>query len=136
MYLEKIESPSDIKKLSEEELKILCHEVRNLIVEVTKENGGHLASSLGAVELIVAMLYVFDAEQDKMIFDVGHQSYAYKILTKRKEAFSKIRTEGGISGFPNMKESKYDAFSTGHSSTSISVFLLFFPSSSVSSSLL
>lgn len=106
-----------------DELEQLCSEIRSYILECCSTNPGHLASSLGAVELIVATHYVFDTPSDKFIFDVGHQAYAHKILTGRKEAFRTNRTRGGISGFPNMAESPYDAFGVGHSSTSISAAL-------------
>ncbi len=118
--LEKINSPADIKSLSMEELNVLCKEIRELIVDTVSKNGGHLASSLGAVELAVALHYVFDAPEDKIIWDVGHQAYAHKILTERKEVFRTLRTYGGISGFPKREESIYDVITTGHSSTSIS----------------
>ncbi len=121
MYLENISSPQDVKNLSVEELEILCHEVRDTIVQVTRENGGHLASNLGIVELSVALLYVFDTKDDKIIYDVGHQSYTHKILTGRREEFENLRKVGGVSGFPKTKESFHDAFNTGHASTSISV---------------
>lgn len=106
--------------LSEEELGALCAELRERIIEVTLKNGGHLSSSLGAVELTVALLRVFNPDSDKIIFDVGHQSYAYKLLTKRLDRFPTLRRKGGIAGFPRMDESPYDFFTTGHSSTSIS----------------
>ena len=121
--LDKINSPADIKGLSMAELQKLCSEIRAHMVDCLSRNPGHLASSLGAVELIVGMHYVFDAPSDKLIFDVGHQAYAHKILTGRKDKFKDIRTAQGISGFPNMSESEYDAFGTGHSSTSISAAL-------------
>lgn len=121
--LNTIDSPSDIRKLSIAQLEKLCGELRSYIVECCSRNPGHLASSLGAVELIVGMHYVFNTPEDKLVFDVGHQSYAHKILTGRREAFAKARTRGGISGFPRMSESEYDAFGTGHSSTSISAAL-------------
>ena len=121
--LDRINTPADIKGLSLAELEKLCSEIRAHIVDCLSRNPGHLASSLGAVELIVGMHYVFDAPSDKLIFDVGHQAYAHKILTGRRDSFRDIRTSGGISGFPNMKESEYDAFGTGHSSTSISAAL-------------
>lgn len=121
--LDRINSPSDIKNLDVEQLRQLCAEIREYIIEVCSTNPGHLASSLGAVEIIVGYHYVFDAGCDRIVFDVGHQAYAHKILTGRREAFRLMRTEGGISGFPNSKESPYDAFSVGHSSTSISAAL-------------
>lgn len=106
--------------LGEEELGALCAEIRERILDVTLKNGGHLSSSLGAVELTVALLRVFNPDSDKIIFDVGHQSYAYKLLTKRLDRFPTLRRKGGIAGFPRMDESPYDFFTTGHSSTSIS----------------
>lgn len=123
--LDKIDSPKDLKNLSIEQLKQLCEEIRSYIIEVTSKNPGHLASSIGAVELIVAMHYVYDAPEDKLVFDVGHQAYAHKIITGRREAFKTLRTEAGISGFPNRDESPYDCFGVGHSSTSISAALGF-----------
>ena len=123
--LDKIESPEDLRKLSKKKLKLLCEEIRDYMVKCCAENPGHLASSLGAVELIVALHYIYDTPKDKLIFDVGHQAYAHKILTGRREAFKTNRTKGGISGFPKMAESPYDAFGAGHSSTSISAALGF-----------
>ena len=123
MILDKINSPDDVRGLTIEELKTLCEETRHYIVQCCSENPGHLASSLGAVELIVGLHYVFDTPKDKLVFDVGHQAYAHKILTDRKEAFKKNRMEDGISGFPNRDESPYDAFGAGHASTSISAAL-------------
>lgn len=123
MILDKINSPADVRKLNIDELKPLCGEIRDYIIRCCSENPGHLASSLGAVELIVGLHYVFDTPKDKLIFDVGHQAYAHKILTGRKEAFRKNRMPDGISGFPNRDESVYDAFGAGHASTSISAAL-------------
>lgn len=123
--LDKINSPADLKGLGMEELRQLCAELRGYIIECCSTNPGHLASSLGAVELIVGMHYVFDAPGDKIVFDVGHQAYAHKILTGRREAFRTLRTEGGLSGFPKRSESEYDCFGAGHSSTSISAALGF-----------
>lgn len=121
--LDEIKAPGDVKKLSEKELPGLVDEVRSRIVDVTLKNGGHLASSLGAVELIVALLRVFDPRYDRVVFDVGHQAYAWKILTGRNARFETLRTEGGVSGFPKMSESPYDHFGVGHSSTSLSAAL-------------
>ena len=121
--LDKIDSPADIRKLSIEELPQLCSEIREYMVDCCSRNPGHLASSLGTVEMIVATHYVFDTPDDKLVFDVGHQAYAHKIVTGRREAFEHNRTKGGISGFPNRDESQYDVFGTGHSSTSISAAL-------------
>ena len=119
-YLDKINSPTDLKKLSIDELNILCSEIRDLIIKTVANNGGHLSPNLGTVELTVAMHYVYDTPTDKIVWDVGHQSYTHKILTGRKDKLSTIRTKGGLSGFPKRSESEYDAFNVGHSSTSIS----------------
>lgn len=118
--LESVRDFKGLRGLSSAELRTLCAELREKITSVTLKNGGHLASSLGAVELTVALLRFYDPDCDKIIFDVGHQSYAYKILTKRLDAFDTLRTKDGIAGFPRMGESRYDFFTTGHSSTSIS----------------
>ena len=123
--LEKVDSPKDIKGLGMAELKQLCAEIRQYMVECCSVNPGHLGSSLGAVELIVGLHYVYDAPEDKLVFDVGHQAYAHKIITGRREAFRKNRMKDGISGFPKRSESEYDAFGAGHSSTSISAALGF-----------
>ena len=125
MLLEKINSPADIRSLDTEQLKQLCAEVRQYMVECCAKNPGHLGSSLGAVELIVGLHKVFDTPKDKIVFDVGHQAYAHKILTGRRDAFRKNRTRDGISGFPKRSESPYDAFGAGHSSTAISAALGF-----------
>ncbi|MDQ1331783.1 MAG: 1-deoxy-D-xylulose-5-phosphate synthase, partial [Thermodesulfobacteriota bacterium] len=121
--LDKINSPEDLKSLSRSDLPALASEIRELIVDVVSKNGGHLASSLGAVELAIAIHYVFDAPVDKIIWDVGHQAYAHKIITGRREKFNTLRKHEGICGFTRMCESEYDSFSTGHSSTSISAGL-------------
>ncbi len=121
--LEKINTPADLKKLSRKQLPDLAQEIRKVIVEVVSKNGGHLASSLGSVELTIAIHYVFDTPNDKLIWDVGHQAYAHKLLTGRHDQFHSLRQYKGISGFTRMKESPYDTFSTGHSSTSISAGL-------------
>jgi 1-deoxy-D-xylulose-5-phosphate synthase len=121
--LEKINSPADLKQLSRDELPQLASEIREAIVEVVSHSGGHLASSLGAVELAIAIHYVFDLPQDKLIWDVGHQAYAHKILTGRRQQFNTLRQHKGLSGFTRYSESPYDAFTTGHSSTSISASL-------------
>lgn len=123
MFLEKIDSPTDLRKLNPEQLPILAGEIRQRILEVVAQTGGHLASSLGAVELIIALHYCLDAPFDKIIFDVGHQAYAHKILTGRNKDFFKLRRYQGISGFPSIDESSYDVFTTGHSSTSVSLAL-------------
>ena len=121
--LDNINSPEDLRKLPENQLGELCSQVREYMIECCSVNPGHLASSLGAVEIITALHYLYDTPQDKIVFDVGHQAYAHKILTGRREAFKTNRTEGGISGFPNREESPYDAFGVGHSSTSVSAAL-------------
>ena len=121
--LDRIDSPADIKGYSMEQLRELCVELRQYIIECCSRNPGHLAASLGAVELIVGIHYVYDTPQDKLVFDVGHQAYAHKVLTGRREAFASMRTQGGISGFPSRDESPYDAFGVGHSSTSVSAAL-------------
>lgn len=121
--LDKINCPADVKKLQNDELEQLATELRRFMIESVSETGGHLAPSLGTVDLILALCSIFDFPEDKVIFDVGHQSYAYKIITGRKEKFSSLRQLGGISGFPKGEESEYDAFNTGHSSTSISAGL-------------
>ena len=118
--LDQIESPFDVKKLDPEELERLCSELREEILSTVSRNGGHLASNLGVIELTVALHYVFDLPRDKVIWDVGHQSYAHKILTGRKDRFHTLRQYEGISGFPKRDESPYDAFDSGHSGTSIS----------------
>ena len=121
--LDTINSLQDFKALKEEQLPALCDELRAFLIEKVSKTGGHLASSLGAVELIVAMHYVFDSPTDKLVFDVGHQSYVHKILTGRKDAFDTLRQENGISGFPKFSESEHDVFNTGHASTAISAAL-------------
>ena len=123
--LNKIDSPADLRSLSMEEKKRLCGEIRQYIVECCAKNPGHLGSSLGAVELIVALHSVYDTPEDKLVFDVGHQAYAHKIVTGRRDIFRKNRTRDGISGFPRRDESPYDAFGAGHASTSISAALGF-----------
>lgn len=118
--LEKIQKPNDIKKILADQLPALAEEIREFIIESLSKTGGHLASNLGVVELTIAMHRVFDLPKDKLIWDVGHQSYTHKILTGRKDGFETLRREGGISGFPKRSESDCDVFDTGHSSTSIS----------------
>lgn len=121
--LDQIESPADLKQLPRSELKPLAAEIRERIVEVVSRNGGHLASSLGAVELAIAIHYVFDTPRDKVIWDVGHQAYAHKLLTGRRRQFDSLRRFNGLSGFTKRSESDFDTFTTGHSSTSISAAL-------------
>lgn len=122
-YLDKVTGPADIRALTPEQLGCLCTEIRDYMVHCCAENPGHLASSLGAVEIITAVHSIYDTPKDKLVFDVGHQAYAHKILTGRKDAFKGNRTREGISGFPNRSESPYDTFGVGHSSTSISAAL-------------
>ena len=121
--LETIESPADVKALSEQQLTQLCAEIREKLIDVVSVNGGHLSSNLGVVELTVAMHRVFDCPADSIVFDVGHQSYTHKMLTGRYKEIDTIRREGGLSGFPKRSESAYDAFNAGHASTSISAAL-------------
>ena len=123
--LSKVDSPADVKRLSLDELRELCEEIRHYMIECCSVNPGHLGPSLGAVELIVALHYVYDAPEDKLVFDVGHQAYAHKIITGRRDAFRKNRMKDGISGFLKRSESEYDAFGVGHSSTSVSAALGF-----------
>jgi 1-deoxy-D-xylulose-5-phosphate synthase len=121
MLLENIKSPQDLRKLSEEQLSVLASEIRAKIIEVVAQTGGHLASSLGAVELTLALHYCLDTPRDKIIFDVGHQAYTHKIVTGRCKDFSCLRQYDGLSGFPCKDESPYDNFTTGHSSTAVSL---------------
>jgi len=121
--LDGIDSPADLKKLSVDELPVLAQEIRDNIISTVASSGGHLASSLGAVELIIGVHYCLNAPEDMIIWDVGHQAYAHKILTGRKSRFATLRKAGGLSGFPNKYESEYDVFTTGHGSTSISTAL-------------
>ena len=123
MILERINQPNDIKNLNWDELDVLAAEIREFLVQKVSENGGHLASNLGVVELTIAMHMAYDLPKDKMIFDVGHQAYTHKILTGRKEGFDTLRKFKGMSGFPKRSESDCDSFDTGHSSTSISAGL-------------
>lgn len=123
MFIEQIKSPEDLKAFHIEELKILAEEIRNVIIERVSINGGHLSPNLGVVELTIALHYVFSSPSDKIVWDVGHQSYTHKLLTGRYKDFHTLRRHGGISGFPRISESPHDAFGTGHSSTSISAAL-------------
>jgi 1-deoxy-D-xylulose-5-phosphate synthase len=123
--LDRIASSADVKSLSMEERILLAEEVRLRMVEVIRRNGGHLASSLGVVELTIALLSIYDPLVDRIVWDVGHQSYPWKMLTGRAGRFDTIRTPGGLSGFPKREESQCDAFGTGHSSTAISAGLGF-----------
>jgi len=121
--LDKVNDPGDVKRLNQDELSELCSELRELLVSRVSENGGHLASNLGVVELAVALHRVFDSPKDKIVWDVGHQSYVHKLLTGRREQFSSLRQYQGLSGFPDRNESPHDAFTTGHGGTSISAAL-------------
>ncbi len=121
--IKQVNTPSDLKKLHGNQLNAYCESLRRFILQTVPYTGGHLASSLGAVELSVALHYVFDCPKDKILWDVGHQAYAHKIITGRADRFGALRTNGGISGFPRMRESEYDAFTMGHSSNSLSVGL-------------
>ena len=121
--LDFINSPKDLRTLGPDELQILTHELRETIISTVAETGGHLAPSLGVVELTMALHYVFNTPEDKLIWDVGHQAYAHKILTGRKDIFHTLRKYKGLSGFPKRSESIYDPVETGHSSTSISYSL-------------
>ena len=121
--LERIDSSADVKRLRRDELPALCEELRAFIVENVAKTGGHLASNLGTVELTVALHRVYDSEKDRIVFDVGHQSYTHKILTGRRERFSTLRQFGGLSGFPKPYEAVDDAFIAGHASNSVSVAL-------------
>lgn len=123
MILDRIKGPEDVKNLDVKALNALAEEIRSFLIETTSHTGGHLASNLGVVELTIAMFRAFDLPKDKIIWDVGHQSYTHKILSGRKEYFDGLRQFGGLSGFPKRKESPFDAFDTGHSSTSISAGL-------------
>lgn len=119
MYLEKVNSPEDLKKLDLKKLEVLAGEIREFLIKSVSETGGHLASNLGVVELTMALHYCFSVPRDKIVWDVGHQAYTHKILTKRKDKFDTLRKINGLSGFPNPSESEYDSFNAGHSSTSI-----------------
>ena len=123
--LNKVDKPADLTKLNFEELEILASDIRGFMVDVVSETGGHLASSLGAVETTIALYKVFDIDHDKVIWDVGHQAYAHKILTGRKSSFKTLRQYKGVSGFLKPSESKYDFFGAGHTSTSISAAMGF-----------
>ncbi len=121
--LDKINSPTDVRKLEKDQLKLLCKEVREFLTKSVSVSGGHFSAGLGTVELTVALHYVFDTPSDKLVWDVGHQAYPHKILTGRKDRMTSIRAKDGVSAFPNRDESEYDAFGVGHSSTSISAAL-------------
>jgi len=119
-WLDRIDSPEDLRRLDTEQLNRLAEEIRERIIRTVARTGGHLASSLGTVELTLAIHYVFNTPQDKLIWDVGHQAYAHKIITGRRDRFATLRQQGGVSGFPRREESPYDVFNVGHSGTSIS----------------
>ena len=121
--MREIREPSELKKMSVKELNALAEELREEIIQTVSEHGGHLASNLGMVELTLALHYVFDAPEDKLVFDVGHQAYAHKLLTGRLKGFHELRSRGGVSGFPQCDESEYDSFAAGHASTAISAAL-------------
>ena len=121
--LEKINSPEDVKKLKKKKKEKLAQELREYILETVSKNGGHLASNLGVIELTIALHSVFNTPKDKIVWDVGHQAYAHKIITGRREQFKTLRQLDGLAGFPKTSESEYDSFNTGHSSTSISAAL-------------
>lgn len=121
--LPSIQSPRDLRLIKKEHLPTLCEELRRTIIETASKNGGHLGSSLGAVEIITALHYVFNTPEDKIVFDTGHQAYAHKLLTGRQKDFGTIRTQNGLSGFPKRCESEYDTFGVGHASTAISAAL-------------
>ena len=123
MLIDNIKNTKDLKKLISPELKQLAEELREIIIGTVANTGGHLASNLGSVELTIALHYVFNSPDDKIVWDVGHQAYTHKLLTGRYNSFSTNRQYGGISGFPKMSESPHDSFGTGHSSTSISAAL-------------
>ena len=121
--LKQINSPADLRKLPVNELPRVCEEIRHFMIDSLSHNPGHFGSSMGAVELTVALHYVFDTPYDRIVWDVGHQAYGHKILTGRREQFDTIRKLNGLSGFPNPAESEYDAFIAGHASNSISAAL-------------
>ena len=123
MILDRVNNPNDVNKLSLKEKKELAKEIREFLIDKVSKSGGHFASNMGVVELTIALLSSFDFDKDKVVFDVGHQSYVYKLLTGRKDKFDTLRKYKGLRGFPYPKESKYDFFETGHSSTSISACL-------------
>ena len=121
--LDTIQSPADLRRLDRKQLPQLAEDLRAFLVESVSKPGGPLSSNLGTVELTIALHYVFDTPEDRLVWDVGHQTYAHKVLTGRREGMAKLRTHGGVSGFPKRSESQYDTFGVGHSSTSISAAL-------------
>ena len=123
--LAKIDSPADLRRIPEKEIPTLAGEIREYLIDTVTKTGGHLASNLGVVELTLALHRVFDTPNDRIIFDVGHQSYVHKLLTGRRDRFDTLRTPGGLSGFTRREESECDPFGAGHSSTSVSAALGF-----------
>ncbi|MEO8079120.1 MAG: 1-deoxy-D-xylulose-5-phosphate synthase N-terminal domain-containing protein, partial [Caldimonas sp.] len=121
--LERINTPADVRRLSRADLKVLAGELRDFVVHSVSQTGGHLSSNLGTIELTIALHYVFDTPNDRIVWDVGHQTYPHKVLTGRRERMATLRQVDGISGFPRRDESEYDTFGTAHSSTSISAAL-------------
>jgi len=121
--LESIDSPDDVRALTESQLSLLASELRQFVIQSVAQTGGHLSAGLGTVELTLALHYVYNTPQDKLVWDVGHQSYPHKIITGRREQMASIRQHNGLSGFPKREESPYDSFGVGHSSTSISAAL-------------
>src|ERR1017187_9469952 len=121
--LDTIHDPADLRQLPRESLPQLAEELRAFLIESVARTGGHLSSNLGTVELAIALHYVFDTPEDRLVWDVGHQTYAHKVLTGRREGMARLRLQDGISGFPRRTESPYDTFGVGHSSTSISAAL-------------
>src|ERR1700736_6084310 len=121
--LKKIDGPEDLRKLARAQLQPLADELRAFVLDSVSQTGGHLSSNLGTVELTIALHYVFDTPSDRIVWDVGHQTYPHKILTGRRDQMHSLRQRGGISGFPRRSESEYDTFGTAHSSTSISAAL-------------
>ena len=122
-FLDKIKFPQDLRKFDKKDLKNICEDLRNFIINSISKNGGHFGASLGVVELTVALHYVYNTPDDMIVWDVGHQAYGHKILTGRKDIFYTNRVYKGLSGFPKISESEYDTFGVGHSSTSISAAL-------------
>ena len=122
-YLKQFQFPEDLKEMDYDELELLSYEIRDFLIEKVSKTGGHLSSNLGAVELTIALHRCFDTPKDKIIWDVGHQTYVHKILTGRADGFDSLRKYGGMSGFPKQRDSEYDLFDTGHSSTSLSLGL-------------
>src|ERR1700741_5191866 len=122
-FLKKINDPQDLRKLQRQQLHPLADELRQFLLDSVSQTGGHLSSNLGTVELTIALHYVFDTPGDRIVWDVGHQTYGHKVLTGRREGMKKLRMWQGISGFPRRDESEYDTFGTAHSSTSISAAL-------------